>query len=156
MNRINRRSVLSGLAIIGLASSAWAEALPEMIVYKDPNCGCCGAWVDHVRASGLRVNVIEDAVMANVKARLGVPPILASCHTAQIGGYVVEGHVPATEILRLIREKPQAKGLAVPGMPTNSPGMEVPGAPSDVYNVMQFASDGSAQIFATYRGSVRA
>lgn len=155
MTIIDRRTVLGGMLAVAFASGARAETLPEMTVHKDPNCGCCGAWVEHVRASGFRVRVIETAAMDGVKKRLGVPDVLASCHTAEIGGYVIEGHVPVAEIVRMLEERPVARGLAVPGMPTNSPGMEMRGAASDVYDVMQFAVDGSARIYATYKGPSR-
>jgi hypothetical protein len=155
MTDFDRRAVLGGLLAALFASTAVADAHPEMTVHKDPNCGCCGAWVEHVRAAGFHVRVIETAAMDAVKKRLGVPDALASCHTAEIGRYVIEGHVPATEIARLLEERPVARGLAVPGMPTNSPGMEVRGAASDVYDVMQFAVDGSMRKFATYKGPSR-
>lgn len=151
----NRRVIVAGLAVLALSRNAHANAFPEMTVHKDPNCGCCGAWVDHVRSSGLRVNVIETRDMASVKKRLGVPDALASCHTAEVGAYILEGHVPAAEIVRMLSEKPRIRGLAVPGMPVNSPGMEVAGAPSDVYDVMQFTSNGEAKPYATYRGAGR-
>ncbi|RDI57162.1 hypothetical protein DES45_10779 [Microvirga subterranea] len=123
---ISRRALLVGLAAAPLALSALpvvaAQSLPKMTVTKDPSCGCCGAWVDHVRKAGFPVEVIESAEVNRLKVRLGVPQALASCHTAEIGGYVVEGHVPADAIKRLLAERPQAKGLAVPGMPVGSPG----------------------------------
>jgi hypothetical protein len=119
---------------------------------RDPNCGCCGGWVSHVKAAGFPVEVIEAPDLAPLKARLGVPDALAACHTAEVGGYVVEGHVPADAIKRLLVERPQAKGLAVAGMPVGSPGMEVPGTAPDIYEVVLFAP-GSQRVFARYRGS---
>ncbi len=123
-----------------------------MTVTRDPSCGCCGGWVAHVKAAGFPVEVIEAADVAPLKARLGVPDALVACHTAEVGGYVVEGHVPADAIKRLLVERPQAKGLAVAGMPVGSPGMEVPGTAPDIYEVVLFAP-GSQRLFARYRGS---
>ena len=153
---INRRSLLAGLAAAPVAfssaSSFAAETLPPMTVAKDPSCGCCGAWIDHVRAAGFTVEVTETPQMNRLKNRLGVPQDLASCHTAEIGGYVIEGHVPAQTIKRLLAEKPQAKGLAVPGMPVGSPGMEVDGVAPDTYDVLLFGPAGHRP-FARFSGS---
>ncbi|MEG3617023.1 DUF411 domain-containing protein [Magnetovibrio sp. PR-2] len=127
------KSVTFGLAAVVLAGvgfGAWTLSDPkpahaaEMVVYKSPTCGCCGAWVDHVRANGFEVEVKEVFDLDPIKASAGVPGEMESCHTAMIDGYVVEGHVPAEDIKRLISEKPDVKGIAVPGMPIGSPGME--------------------------------
>lgn len=128
-----------------------AETLPKMIVTRDPNCGCCGAWITHVKAAGFRVEVIEIDDVAPLKTKLGVPDALTSCHTAEIGGYVVEGHVPADAIKRLLAERPKATGLAVAGMPVGAPGMEVRGQAPDPYEVVIFSA-GRQTIFARYRG----
>ncbi len=151
----SRRAVIVGM----LASSAAffhrpaaAESLPKMVVTKDPNCGCCGAWVDHVRAAGFSVDVIENPEINRIKARLGVPQALASCHTAEIGGYVIEGHVPADVIKRLLAEKPAANGLAVPGMPMGSPGMEMEGMEPDAYEVVLFGPSGQ-RLYARFKGN---
>ncbi|WP_230533349.1 DUF411 domain-containing protein [Microvirga roseola] len=153
---LSRRSLIAGLgatsAAICVASARAADTLPKMIVTKDPNCGCCSAWVDHIRAAGFPVDVVESPEMNRVKARFGVPQALASCHTAEIGGYVIEGHVPADSIKRLLAEKPKAKGLAVPGMPVGSPGMDVAGVEPDTYEVMLFGPEGQ-RTFARYTGS---
>ena len=150
--RLSRRSVLAGLAAGMVAERhAWAAELPEVAVTKDPNCGCCEKWVTHLREAGFAVTVTEGPVNP-LKARLGVPRELASCHTAQVGGYVVEGHVPAAAIKRLLAEKPKGMGLAVPGMPVGSPGMEVEGMEPDTYDVVLFGNDGRST-FARYRGS---
>jgi hypothetical protein len=151
---LSRRTLLAAgaLAGLGLLSPAMAETRPPINVHKDPNCGCCGAWVDHLRAAGFTVTVDETSAMHGIKQRLGVPHNLASCHTAEIAGYVVEGHVPATAILRLLEEKPAGLGLAVPGMPIGSPGMEVEGSPPETYEVVLFGA-GADRIFARYRGS---
>jgi len=129
-----------------------AETLPRMIVTRDPNCGCCGGWVAHVRAAGFPVEVVEIADVMPLKAKLGVPDALAACHTAEIDGYVVEGHVPAGAIKRLLIERPKARGIAVAGMPVGSPGMEVPGQAPQPYDVVLFSND-EQQIFMRYRGS---
>lgn len=152
---ISRRALLVGLAAASVPASAFsamaAETLPRMTVTKDPSCGCCGAWVDHVRKAGFTVEVIESPEVNRLKVRLGVPQALASCHTAEVGGYVIEGHVPADAIRRLLAERPQAKGLAVPGMPVGSLGMEVKGVEDDTYDVVLFGPAGQTT-FARYRG----
>jgi hypothetical protein len=120
-------------------------------VTKDPNCGCCTGWVEHVRAAGFEVEVVESAEVNRLKTRLGVPQALASCHTAEIGGYVIEGHVPPAAIKRLLAEKPDGKGLAVPGMPVGSPGMEVEGTEPETYEVVLFGPSGQ-RTYARYTG----
>lgn len=153
---ISRRAFLVGLAATSITVSAFpaeaAETLPKMTVTKDPSCGCCGAWVEHVRKAGFPVEVIESSGVNRLKSRLGVPQALFSCHTAEIGGYVIEGHVPADAIKRLLAERPQAKGIAVPGMPVGSPGMEVEGVEDDTYEVVLFGP-ASQSTFARYRGA---
>lgn len=148
----SRRAVLVGLAAaLAVGRSGSARGLPTVAVTKDPSCGCCAKWVDHLRQAGFTVTVTEGPVTA-VKARLGVPRDLASCHTAQVGGYVIEGHVPAGAIKRLFAEKPQGTGLAVPGMPSGSPGMDVEGMEPDTYDVVLFGPVVRI-MFARYRGS---
>jgi hypothetical protein len=122
---------------------------PLMVVYKSPTCGCCAKWIDHVKANGFRVEVhdVTDNVAAK-KAEWRVPGALHSCHTAKVGDYVLEGHVPAEEIKRLLAEKPAVAGLAVPGMPMGSPGMEGP-YPADKYDVVAFTHDGQTSVFAS-------
>lgn len=153
MHNVSRRIFLAGAA--GLAvSPAFAQSsaeVPSMIVNKDPSCGCCSGWVDHIRAAGFQAKVVEPRNLASIKARLGVPRDLHSCHTAEIGGYAIEGHVPASAIRRLLAERPIATGLAVPGMPVGSPGMEVPGSPDDEYDVVLFGPTGQRP-FARFRG----
>ncbi|WP_119677974.1 DUF411 domain-containing protein [Indioceanicola profundi] len=138
---------LSGLGIALAPSEARAE-LPKMSVWKDPSCGCCGAWVDHVRAAGFQVDVRESTDMAAIKQVHQVPPQLQSCHTALVDGYVLEGHVPAEDVLRLIKERPAAKGLTVPGMPQGSPGMET--GHKDAYDVILFGGEGGDKVFASH------
>lgn len=152
---LNRRRFLAVLGTSGAAMMAgptFAQAiLPKVLVTKDPNCGCCGGWVEHMQAAGFHVEVITSSNVDQVKLRLGVPDELASCHTAEVSGYVVEGHVPADAVKRLLAEKPQARGLAVPGMPMGSPGMEVAGKAPDSYEVVLFGASGRTS-FARYRG----
>lgn len=137
----SRRSLLvaSGALALSLVSMR-TTAAPVMLVHKDPDCGCCNGWVTHLRSSGLEVAVDEHSDLAAVRRRLGVPDELAACHTAEMDGYVIEGHVPAAAIQRLLRERPAASGLSVPGMPPGSPGMESRNpAP---YEVLLFDSSG--------------
>jgi hypothetical protein len=152
----DRRRFLTALGTAGAVLAmrpAFAQAgLPKVLVTKDPNCGCCGSWVDHLKAAGFPVEVITTPQMNRVKARLGVPDDLASCHTAEVGGYVIEGHVPADAVKRLLAEQPQAKGLAVPGMPVGSPGMEVAGTAPDTYDIVLFGPAGQS-VFARYHGT---
>jgi hypothetical protein len=139
------------LAAFLWAAAQAAERLPEVTVYKDPNCGCCGNWVEHMKASGFKVKVVEPKDLGAVKARYGVPEKLASCHTAEVGGYVVEGHVPASTVKRLLKEKPPVQGVSVPGMPQGSPGMEVPGGKKDPYDVVSFDKAGKAKVYESFR-----
>ena len=154
MLELTRRAfvVSAAVAFMGRASAQDLGALPVMRVSKDPNCGCCSGWVEHIRAGGFQTTVIEMSDLAPLKARLGVPSRLASCHTAEIGGYVIEGHVPAAAIKRLLSERPRAIGLAVPGMPVGSPGMEVSGSPDEPYEVVLFGPSGE-RIYGRFLGS---
>jgi hypothetical protein len=152
----SRRAFVAGLAGAVLASPLRAsEGLPKVVVTKDPSCGCCSGWADHLKQAGFPVETVETAEISRVKTRLGVPRALASCHTAEVGGYVIEGHVPAGSIKRLLAERPQAAGLAVPGMPVGSPGMEVEGMEPDTYEVVLFGPSGQ-RTFARYRGGQEA
>jgi len=119
-----RRAILGGAALLALVGPAFAQARETVQVYKSASCGCCGAWVEHMRRAGFSVRATDVDDLDAVKARFGVPDELASCHTAIVAGYVVEGHVPAGDVRRLLAEGPRATGLAVPGMPIGSPGME--------------------------------
>lgn len=120
-----------------------------VVVYKDANCRCCAKWVDHLRQSGFSVAVENRADMASIKRELGVPGALASCHTAQVDGYLIEGHVPAQDIRTLLTLRPAASGLAVPGMPVGSPGMEIAGG-GDRYDVFLFGGDRDVSVFAEH------
>ncbi|MCP1549391.1 MULTISPECIES: DUF411 domain-containing protein [Methylobacteriaceae] len=147
----SRRALVLGLAAsVVFGRHATAQDLPTVAVTKDPTCGCCEKWVAHLRENGFTVTVTEGPVNP-LKVRLGVPRDLASCHTAQVGGYVVEGHVPAGAIKRLLAERPQGTGLAVPGMPVGSPGMEVEGMEPDTYEVVLFGP-AARSTFARYSG----
>jgi hypothetical protein len=136
-------------ALLPLAQRAGAVSAPEKItVYKDPSCGCCTKWVAHLRSAGLRPDVHDRTDMDALKDSLGVPAALRSCHTAVAGRYVIEGHVPAADVKRLLAAAPKGVvGLAVPGMPAGSPGMEVPGQ-AERYDVIAFATDGTTKLFA--------
>lgn len=147
------RRAFVGLITAGTAmlatGRAFADARPVITVWKDPNCGCCTGWVEHLRRNGFTATVIEAANVQAIKVERGVPAELASCHTAAIAGYTIEGHVPARAILRLIAEKPNAHGLAVPGMPIGSPGME--GGTPETYDVILFGV-GAPSRFERYLG----
>ena len=139
--RPTRRSAL--LAAVGTLVSAGALSAveePVITVHRDPSCGCCSGWVAHLQKSGFVTKVLETRDLDAVKTRLGVPEDLAACHTAEISGYVIEGHVPAAALRRFLAEKPNATGLAVPGMPIGSPGME--GGNPETYEVILFGPDG--------------
>lgn len=141
-------------ALTGLAASAGAQmrnSTPRIEVWKDPNCGCCDDWITYVEANGFEVRA-HNAGNQAARRRLGMPESLGSCHTALVGGYVIEGHVPAAEIHRLLQERPQALGLSVPGMPIGSPGMDGPiyGGRQDPYHVLLVQRDGSRRVFASY------
>ena len=154
---MNRRFFLlgAGAALVLSPASTIAGTTPEtMIVHYDPGCGCCGAWVAHMRDAGFTVETRATSRMNSIKARLGVPAELTSCHTAEIAGYVVEGHVPADAVKRLLQERPEAVGISVPGMPIGSPGMEVPGVDDELYDVVLFAGSGT-ETFARYHGATR-
>lgn len=149
---LSRRGALAaGLA--ALALPVWAaKERPRIQVWKDPNCGCCKDWVTHLEQAGFKVTVRETGNAATRK-RLGMPENLGSCHTAEVAGYAIEGHVHAKEIQRLLREKPQALGLAVPGMPTGSPGMDgaIYQGRKDPYDVLLVAKGGATSIYQRYR-----
>jgi hypothetical protein len=149
---LTRRAVLAVLATaaaFGVRRLA-AEPAPMVKVWKDPSCGCCSGWVEHLRRSGFTVSAIDTADLAAIKGALGVPGELASCHTAKIDTYVIEGHVPAAAIQRLLAERPVALGLAVPGMPIGSPGME--GGTPQLYDVVLFGAQ-STTVFGRYIGT---
>lgn len=135
-------------AVLLLASLPLRAADPKIDVFKTPTCGCCGKWVQHLKANGFDVAVHEVPNTADYRQKYGVPDKLQSCHTAVVNGYAIEGHVPARDIHRLLAAKPHAKGLAVPGMPAGSPGME--GPRSDAYSVVLFDDKGSSTVYQKY------
>ncbi len=151
---IDRRGFLgvlaSGSAFAFTSRGAFGAASMQIKVYKDLSCGCCSNWVKHVRANGFVAQVQSATNLDSIKRSFGVPDALRSCHTAIVAGYVLEGHVPAREIKRLLLERPKARGLAVPGMPVGAPGMEVAGQPAGPYEVMLFNNDGTYKSFASY------
>lgn len=129
---------------------AAASALPTIYVHKTPTCGCCKAWVSHLEQSGFSVRTFDHDDLGGVKERLGVPAGKGSCHTAEVDGYLVEGHVPASDIKRLLKEKPQVRGLVLPGMPLGSPGMETPDGRVEPYTVELVEKDGSAKAYSQH------
>ncbi|HET7189373.1 MAG TPA: DUF411 domain-containing protein [Gemmatimonadaceae bacterium] len=157
--RITRREMLASLAssiVAGvtlgalLPGSAHADATPAITVYKDPSCGCCTKWVEHLRAAGLRPTVRDRSDMDALKDSLGVPASLRSCHTAVAGKFVIEGHVPADDLKRLVARAPKGVlGIAVPDMPAGAPGMEMPGR-RDRYDVIAFSANGTTSVFARH------
>ena len=149
---MQRRIVLQALlaTVLGVHLQAQA-ALPAVDVYKTPSCGCRHLWVEHLRANGFAVNAHDVDDTTGYRERAGVPQALGSCHTGMIGGYALEGHVPAREIKRLLAERPKIKGLAVPAMVPGSPGME--GPRSDPYDVLAFGADGRTTVYQHYNGT---
>ena len=134
-------------AVAAFAIPAAAPIPPrQMVVYKSPYCGCCAKWVDHARAAGFAVTVIDTAALEPIKARHGVPDELGSCHTALVDGYVIEGHVPADLVMKIVTERPAVRGLALPGMVAGSPGMEGPN--SQRYSVVSFDRNGKTAVYA--------
>ncbi len=139
------------MAAAPLKDVASTSGQPEVAVYKSPTCGCCGLWVEHLQTHGFPVKVSDVDNLAPIKEQAGIPPGLGSCHTARVGDYFIEGHVPAADIQRLLAEKPRARGLAVPGMPIGSPGMEQ-GGRVEAYDVLLVHEDGSTSVFAHHAG----
>lgn len=131
-------------------TGAAASALPVMTVYKSPTCGCCKSWVDAVKQAGFTVEVHDVDDVTPVKDDAGVPADKRSCHTAIVGGYAIEGHVPPATIKKFLAEHPKAAGLAVPGMPTGAPGMEMPGMQPDHYDVIAFQSNGASTVYESH------
>ena len=147
----------SAVVLPAQASTAAARAvptsttgLPALLVHKQESCGCCGAWVEHMREAGFAVEVRNTDDLNPIKERVGVPYAKGSCHTAEVGGYFIEGHVPADDVKRLLAEQPDAKGLVLPGMPAGSPGMELPDGTTETYMVELVNQDGSVTEFARH------
>ena len=129
------------------AVASTATTMPRILVHKSPSCGCCGSWVEHLRKSGFSVDVRNVEDLGPIKERVGVPYGKGSCHTAEVAGYFIEGHVPAEDIKRLLAERPAGKGLTLPGMPAGSPGMEMPDGRVDPYTVELVTPDGKTRSF---------
>lgn len=148
---LNRRNWLAGALLLPLAGMAAQPEGPLVEVWKDPSCGCCKDWVSILEQAGFSVRVVETG-NNGVRAQLGVPAKLGSCHTARVAGYAIEGHVPVREIRRLLREKPKAIGLAVPGMVVGSPGMDGPlyKGRKDAYSVLLIQPNGEASVYQKY------
>ena len=148
MNDLSRRMFLSTLVAVAATARTIAQSPQKIDVFKSPTCGCCEKWVTHVRASGFAPTVTNLDDMTPVKSTHHVPSALHSCHTAIVGGYVIEGHVPAADMKRLLEERPAIAGLAVPGMVSGSPGMESPNPRP--YDVVAFDKQGQTRVFATH------
>jgi hypothetical protein len=143
------RTIAISLTLLVVAAlSPSAQVATPIAVYKSPTCGCCGKWVEHMRAAGFNPKVTDLPNVSTVKQSMGVPSHLQSCHTSSIEGYAIEGHVPADVIRQLLKEKPKIVGIAVPGMPIGSPGMEQ-GSQKDKYDIVAFAKDGSQKVYAS-------
>lgn len=149
---MQRRSLMKAAAAIALLPMGLAIASPGPLieVYKNEGCGCCEGWIQHLEEAGFKVKASNVADTASWRNKLSIPQRLGSCHTAVVDGYAIEGHVPASEIRRLLKEKPRAVGLAVPGMPTGSPGME--GAHRDAYDVLLVQAGGKTSVYRHYAG----
>ena len=150
---LNRRLLLGAALLVGSSGAACAQSRQprDLVVYKTPTCPCCDGWIAHIEDAGFPVRVVESTDMDSFKQRLGVPAELASCHTAEVDGYVIEGHVPAAAIRRLLVERPDATGLAVPGMPAGSPGMDFPGVDPEPYEAFLFGP--TTRSFGRFLGS---
>ena len=160
----SRRSVVASLTVLAVLLGVMAASLvvtgarvlaaqadlPEVLVYKTPTCGCCSKWVAHLRAAGFTVRTIDLEDLGAIRRDWKVPSKLASCHTAKVGRYVIEGHVPAADIRRLLETQPRVDGLSVPGMPVGSPGMEQ-GSVVEPYDVLSFNAAGETHVFAGHR-----
>jgi hypothetical protein len=154
--RPTRRAIMVAAIAIPLSRSMTPTRaqppFPVIVLHKSPTCACCQRWADHLVAEGFEVQVKTLANLAEIRKELSVPDDLASCHTAQVNGYILEGHVPADAVVRLLQERPSASGLAVPGMPEGSPGMET-NAP-EIYDVVLFGPNGRS-VYDKYRGPSR-
>jgi hypothetical protein len=154
MVKVSRRNVMLMCSAAAMSlewpvvGNAMAN-LPSVIAFRNPGCGCCEKWAGLLKQAGFEVTMTDDPALDARRVRLGVPADIAGCHTAQMGDYIVEGHVPPEDILRFLAEKPEARGLAVPGMPMGSTGMETDG-PADAYDVLVFKSDGTSKLYARH------
>ena len=151
MERMTRRQIFVALStVLAAGVSTKAQTPTPVRVYRDPTCGCCGLWAEHLRKAGFAATVTEVADIGAIKTKYGVPPRVSSCHTALVGNYVLEGHVPAEDIRRLLKERPDIAGIGVPGMPIGSPGMEVAGMKPQAYDVLAFDKKGTTRVFSSH------
>jgi hypothetical protein len=152
---MNRRSALLALGAATLCGPVRTESATGQLVkvFKNETCGCCKLWVAHLEQAGFATEVHNIDNLGPIKERVGIPVGKGSCHTAEVGGYFIEGHVPAADVRRLLREKPKAKGLTVPGMPVGSPGMEVASKQVQPYDVLLVAEDGATSVYAHHAGT---
>jgi len=148
MKRLRAVIGAAALAVVGAGGVLVTASAADVMVYKSPTCGCCSAWVDHLKANGFKVAVKDVDDLNAIKQSHGISRELASCHTATVDGYVIEGHVPASDIQRLLAERPKVAGLAVPGMPMGSPGME--GPTKERYDVVSFDKNGRKEVFSRH------
>lgn len=148
---MDRRRIIIGLlvSVTSVRAAAAAGSHPVVTVYRSPACGCCKGWADHLGKAGFATILIELDDLAETKRRAGVPAAFEACHTALVEGYFLEGHVPAADVRRLLAERPRARGLAVPGMPVGSPGMEVAGIAAERFETLLIGLDGSPRTFAS-------
>ena len=151
-SRLNRRLVLGAGLFAGFSGTAWAQTAParDLTVFKTPTCPCCNGWIDHMRQAGFTTVVTIVPDLQPIRSVRGLPDALASCHTGIVGGYLVEGHVPAQDVIRLLTERPTAIGLAVPAMPLGSPGMETPQGHRDPYDTLLVLRSGATRVFARH------
>ncbi len=147
---MNRRDVLALIPIVLATGGRALAQTPRIEVVKDPGCGCCTLWVAHLQANGFSATVTESAEIDALKDKLGIPKAVRSCHTGTVNGYALEGHVPAADVKRLLKDRPQIVGLAVPGMPVGSPGMESSSGRVQPYDVVAFDKNGRTSVFASY------
>jgi hypothetical protein len=150
MKLMGRMRAVVGLFVVGLAASACADAAaaaPEMTVYATPTCGCCGGWIEHMRENGFTVEVVYQNDLSAIRAEHKLPPEMMSCHMGVIEGFAVEGHVPASSVRRLLAERPAVLGIAAPGMPIGSPGMEHPDGLTQPYQIVSWDESGPKAVF---------
>jgi hypothetical protein len=138
-------ALFAALLAVQLTSSA--QQKPVVSVYKSPACGCCSLWVEHMKANGFELKVQDVDDINALKQKFGIAPEISSCHTSQVDGYVIEGHVPASAVQRLLKERPKVAGLTVPGMPAGSPGMEVPSGLKQPYSILTFDKSGKTTVY---------
>ncbi len=152
---LNRRLMLGGAVFTGMTATACAQTRPSrnLTVFKTPTCACCDAWIAHMREAGFNTTTTVLPSLQSVRSSGGMPDGLASCHTGRVGGYLVEGHVPAQDVIRLLAERPTAVGLAAPGMPLGSPGMETPQGHREPYDTLLVLHSGDTRVFARHNQS---